>query len=83
MIVCFDPYLAGISGNMVVGALLSLNENNKEKIKELAKNISPKLKIKIEKIRKNGFIAIYVETYENERLSPKEMEECLKKLNLS
>lgn len=83
MIVCFDPYLAGVSGNMVVGALLSLNESNKEKIKELAKNISPKLKIKIEKIRKNGFIATYVETYENERLSPKEMEECLKKLNLS
>ena len=58
MIVCFDPYLAGISGNMVVGALLSLNENNKEKIVKSALMITLKRKSVI--IHKINIIVVLI-----------------------
>ena len=83
MIVCFDPYLAGISGNMIVGALLSLDEANEEEIIKLAKNVSPKFKVKIRRIRKNGFLATHVETLGDEKLTPEELKKYLKSLKLS
>jgi len=80
MIVIFDPNLSGISGNMIVGALIDLYKEGKSDVNKLGEKLN--LEVKINRVKKHGFFSTYVETSGEERLSIKEMKAKIKNLNL-
>lgn len=61
MTIIIDPQSAGISGNMIIGALIDLgaNENKVKEIMEKTANKFGEIKVSFEKINKHGIASTY------------------------
>lgn len=61
MTIIIDPQSSGISGNMIIGALVDLGANTSElkNIMESSASIIGKINVKFEKINKNGIESVY------------------------
>ncbi|MBR0370860.1 MAG: nickel pincer cofactor biosynthesis protein LarC [Methanobrevibacter sp.] len=61
MTIIIDPQASGISGNMIIGALVDLgaDENKLKEIMEKSADIIGKIEVNFDKINKNGIDAMY------------------------
>jgi len=86
MVLVLDPQNAGISGNMVLGALIDMNVNVDEVISIIKSYASPfgNIDINISQIQKSGILATYVDIKceDQNKISYSELIETLDGVNL-
>jgi uncharacterized protein (TIGR00299 family) protein len=85
MVVILDPQNSGISGNMVLGALIDLGVDSEEVVEVMENYAYPfgDISIEIDKIQKSGISATYaqIKCEDHNHISYRELIETLDKIN--
>jgi uncharacterized protein (TIGR00299 family) protein len=85
MVVILDPQNSGISGNMVLGALIDLGVDSEEVVEVMESYAYPfgDISIEIDKIQKSGISATYahIKCEDHNHISYRELLEILDKIN--
>ncbi|MBQ6351017.1 MAG: nickel pincer cofactor biosynthesis protein LarC [Methanobrevibacter sp.] len=83
MTIIIDPQASGISGNMIIGALVDLgaDENKLKEIMEKSADIIGKIEVNFNKINKNGIDAMYCHVEMLDKKSHVHYNELVDKIN--